>query len=95
MQYDKSRSVTRLVAETLRAKDYAAINNPRTRESKETLRRRAVRLAQRIRELEAALEKILAMDEVHGTGAPTFVDREGAMAEARLIIASERFWQGR
>ena len=91
MRYDKSQATRRLVAETLRPKDYAAINNPRTRESKETLRRRAVRLALRIRELESALEKIVAMEEVPGTSLPMFIDRAGAMGEARRILASERF----
>lgn len=92
MQYDKSHAARRYLAETLRPKDYAALNNPRTRESKETLRRRAVRFARRVRDLEAALEKLLGMEEVLGTKLPTYVDRTGAMAEARFVLANERFW---
>lgn len=94
MRYYKTQAARRLVAETLRPKDYSAINNPRTRESKETLRRRAVRLAQRINELESALAKILEMEPVPGADLPTFIDRAGAVAEARLVLASERFWNG-
>jgi hypothetical protein len=92
MQYEKTVGARLYVAETLRPKDYAALNNPRTRESKETLRRRAVRFAQRVKDLEAALEKILRMEEVSGANYPTFVDRAGAMAEARLTLANEQFW---
>lgn len=91
-RYSNARQGVVLVAETLRPKDYAALNNPRTRESKETLRRRTVRLAQRVKKLEAALEKVLAMDEVSGTDVPAFQDRAGAMAEARLILADQPFW---
>jgi hypothetical protein len=82
----------RSVAEALRPKDYAALNNPRTRDSKETLRRRAIRLAMRVQMLEAALKKIVAMEEVSGSSVPTFVDRTGAIAEARLVLAGEPFW---
>lgn len=94
MQYDKTQATRQFVAETLRPKDYAAINNPRTSESKEILRRRAVRLALRVRELEAALEKVLAMEEVPGADVRTFIDRAGAVEEAQLILAGERFWNG-
>ena len=85
----------RSVAEALRPKDYSALNNPKTRDSKETLRRRAVRLAQRVRKLEEALEKVLAMEQVPGAEIPTFVDKAEAMTEARLALSNEPFWTER
>jgi hypothetical protein len=88
---ETSRGVA-LVVESLRPKDYAAMNKPLTKESKETLRRRAVRLAKRVKALEAALQKVLSMEPVTIKGVPMYRDTTGAIGEARLVLKGEPFW---
>src|SRR4051812_36587442 len=91
-RYPKAAEGRVLAAEALRPKDYGALNNPKTRESKEVLRRRAVRLAQGVKKLEAALKKLLVMEEIVGAAIPPYIDKAGAMFEAKLALADEPYW---